>query len=44
MKEQMGILGVGQCGGNIVSLFEQKGYECAYVNTSMEDLNSLKNE
>ena len=43
MKEQIGILGVGQCGGNIVSLFEQKGYECAYVNTSMEDLNSLKN-
>ena len=43
MKEQIGILGVGQCGGNIASLFEQKGYECAYINTSMEDLNSLKN-
>lgn len=43
MKEQIGILGVGQCGGNIASLFEQKDYGCVYINTSMEDLNSLKN-
>lgn len=42
MKQQIGFLGVGQCGGNIVNLFDSKGYRCAYLNTSVEDLNSFK--
>ena len=42
MKEQIGILGLGQCGGNIASLLESKGYTSVYVNTSTEDLNSIR--
>ena len=42
MREQFGILGLGQCGGNIASLFEQKKYTTVYLNTSKEDLNAIK--
>lgn len=42
MREQIGVLGLGQCGGNIASLLESKGYTSVYVNTSTEDLNSIK--
>ena len=42
MKEQFGILGLGQCGGNIASLFEQKQYTTVYLNTSKEDLSAIK--
>ena len=42
MREQFGILGLGQCGGNITSLFEQKQYTTVYLNTSKEDLNAIK--
>lgn len=42
MREQFGILGLGQCGGNIASLFEQKQYVTVYLNTSKEDLNAIK--
>ena len=42
MREQIGVLGLGQCGGNIASLLESKGYTSVYVNTSIEDLNSIK--
>ena len=42
MREQFGILGLGQCGGNISSLFEQKQYTTVYLNTSKEDLNAIK--
>ena len=42
MREQFGILGLGQCGGNIASLFEQKQYTTVYLNTSQEDLNAIK--
>lgn len=42
MREQFGILGLGQCGGNIASLFEQKQYTTVYLNTSKEDLNAVK--
>jgi hypothetical protein len=38
----VGFIGVGQAGGNIVQLFEQKGYPVMYINTSQEDLNTLK--
>lgn len=42
MREQFGILGLGQCGGNIATLFEQKQYTTVYLNTSKEDLNAVK--
>ena len=42
MREQFGVLGLGQCGGNIASLFEQKQYTTVYLNTSKEDLNAIK--
>ena len=42
MREQFGIVGLGQAGGNIANLFENKGYDTIYVNTSQEDLNTIK--
>lgn len=42
MREQFGVIGLGACGSNIVNLFEAKGYTTVYVNTSQEDLNSIK--
>ena len=42
MREQFGILGLGQCGGNIATIFEQKQYATVYLNTSKEDLNAIK--
>lgn len=42
MREQFGILGLGQCGSNIAAIFEQKQYTTVYLNTSKEDLNAIK--
>ena len=42
MREQFGIIGLGACGSNIASVFEQKQYTTVYVNTSQEDLNAIK--
>ena len=42
MREQFGILGLGQCGSNIANLFEGKGYNTLYINTSLEDLGTFK--
>lgn len=42
MKEQFGILGLGACGSNIANLFENKGYNTVYLNSSIEDLNVIK--
>lgn len=42
MKNSIGFLGVGQAGSNIVLGFERLGYNTAYLNTSKEDLDSLK--
>lgn len=42
MKDSIGFLGVGQAGSNIALGFERLGYNTAYLNTSKEDLNSLK--
>lgn len=44
MKELFGFIGIGQCGGNIVSLFEESGYKTFYINTSLEDLSTLKTD
>lgn len=43
MREEYGFLCIGQAAGNIGSLFEEKGYNVVYVNTSEEDLSLLKN-
>ena len=42
MREQFGVLALGQCGGNIGTEFEKLGYTVAYLNTSKEDLASIK--
>lgn len=42
MKNSIGFLGVGQAGSNIAFGFERLGYNVAYLNTSKEDLNTLK--
>lgn len=41
MKDRILFIGIGQCGGNIVSLFESIGYHSMYINTSSADLNSI---
>ena len=43
MKNDYGFLCIGQAAGNIGSLFEEMGYNVLYINTSIEDLNLLKN-
>ena len=43
MKETVGFIAVGQGGGNIGYLFEQKGHSVIYINTSKEDLDTLDN-
>ena len=42
MRDQFGILALGQCGGNIGKEFEDLGYTTVYVNTSKEDLSTIK--
>ena len=42
MREQFGVLALGQCGGNIGAEFERLGYTTVYVNTSKEDLSTIK--
>ena len=42
MREQFGVIGLGACGSNIANLFEAKNYTTVYLNTSQEDLNSIK--
>lgn len=43
MKEKVGFIAIGQAGGNIGKLLEQKGFGVFYMNTSKEDLQTLKN-
>ena len=42
MREQFGVLALGQCGGNIGVEFENLGYTTVFVNTSKEDLATIK--
>lgn len=42
MKNSIGFLGIGQAGSNIALGFERLGYNTVYLNTSKEDLESLK--
>lgn len=41
LKDYSAFIGVGQCGGNIVSEFELNDFDCFYVNTSLEDLETV---
>lgn len=41
MKSKIGILALGQCGGNIGSIFETNGYNCLAINTCEQDLSTL---
>lgn len=43
MRSRIGFIAIGQAGGNIGKLFEEKGYPVLYLNTSQEDLRTLKN-
>ena len=42
LKEQFGVLGLGQAGSNIANIFETMNYLTVYVNTSKEDLSTIK--
>ena len=43
MKNSIGFIAIGQGGGNIGQLLERIGYNVVYLNTSSEDLGTLKN-
>jgi len=43
MRNSIGFIAVGQGGGNIGNLFEQKGHNVLYINTSQKDLDTLTN-
>lgn len=42
MKDRIGFIAVGQAGGNIGQIFEANGFSVLYLNTSMEDIKTLK--
>ncbi len=42
MKNKIGFIAIGQAGGNIGRLLEEKGYSVLFVNTSEEDLSTLQ--
>jgi cell division GTPase FtsZ len=42
MKNKIAFVAVGQAGGNIGQLFEEKGFNVLYINTSLEDLDTLE--
>ena len=42
MKDNIGFIAVGQAGGNIGILFQRAGYKVLCINTSPEDLKTLK--
>ena len=44
MKEKIGIVAVGQAGGNIGHLLEQKGFEIMYINSSKGDLDTINSD
>lgn len=42
IRSDVGFVCIGQAAGNIGLLFEEKGYNVLYINTSSEDLALLK--
>lgn len=43
MRDRIGFIAIGQAGGNIGKLMEERGFGVLYLNTSEEDLQTLKN-
>jgi cell division GTPase FtsZ len=41
MKQKIGFICIGQAGGNIGQLLEQHSFNCLFINTSKEDLETL---
>lgn len=41
MKSKIGFVCIGQAGGNIGNILEQRGFNCLFVNSSEEDLKTL---
>ena len=41
MKNNFSFLGVGACGGNQVAAFKKYGVNSFYINSALEDLQSL---
>lgn len=39
----IGFIGAGQCGGNIVNIFARRGYQTMAINTAKSDLDNLTN-
>lgn len=44
LKERVVFVGIGQGGGNITRELELKGCQCYYVNTSLDDLDTIDTE
>ena len=44
MKNNIGIVGIGQAGGNIGYLLEQKGFDVIYINSSKGDLDTINTD
>ena len=42
MKDKIAFVAIGQAGGNIGQLFEERGFSVLYLNTSEEDLLTLE--
>ncbi len=42
MRDRISFVAVGQAGGNIGRLFEDRGFSVLYINTSQEDLDTLE--
>ena len=43
MRKKIGFVAIGQAGGNIGKLFEDRGFGVLYLNTSQEDLRTIRN-
>lgn len=41
MKNNFSLLGIGACGGNQVAAFKKYGMNSFYINSALEDLQSL---
>lgn len=41
IKEKLLFISIGQAGGNIIQLFENEGYNCLFINTSNDDLQTI---
>ena len=42
LKESVAFIAVGQCAGNIVKELDNKGCQCFYINSSLDDLDAVE--